>query len=51
MLGCPSDQLIQGHEVSGSLKGLSLMLIARVSLLGVGAEFLRPVVGVVGSYK
>ena len=41
MLGCPSDQLIQGHEVSGSLRGLFLMLIMMVSLLGVGAELLR----------
>ena len=40
-MGCPSDLQIQGHEVSGSLRGLSLMLITMVSLLGVGAEFLR----------
>ena len=41
MVGCPSDLLIQGHEVSGNLRGLSLMLITMVSLLGVGAEFHR----------
>ena len=31
----------QGHEVSGSLRGLFLMLIMMVSLLGVGAKLLR----------
>ena len=41
MLGCPSNRLIQGREVLGSLRGLSLMLITMVSLLGVGVEFLR----------
>ena len=40
-MGCPSDLQIQGHEVSGSLRGLSIMLITMVSLLGVGAKFLR----------
>ena len=45
MLGCPSNWLIQGHEVSGSLRGLSLMLITRVSLLGVEAEFLQMLQG------
>ena len=41
MMGCPSDLQTQGHEVSGSLRGLFLMLIMMVSLLGVGAELLR----------
>ena len=41
MMGCPSDLQTQGHKVSGSLRGLSVMLITMGSLLGAGAEFLR----------
>ena len=41
MMGCPSDLQTQGHEVSGSLRGLSVMLITMGSLLGGGAEFIR----------
>ena len=41
MMGCLSNLQTQGHEVSGSLRGLFLMLIMMVSLLGVGAELLR----------
>ena len=40
-MGCLSDQQTQGHEVSGSLRGLFLMVIMMVLLLGVGAELLR----------
>ena len=39
--GGPSVLQIQGHEVSGSLRGLSLMLIKTVSRLRVGVEFLQ----------
>ena len=41
MMGCLSDLQTLGHEVSGSLRGLFLMLIMMMSLLGVGAELLR----------
>ena len=41
MMGSPSDLQTQGHEVLGSLRGLSVMLITMGSLLGAGAEFLR----------
>ena len=37
---CLSDLQTQGHEVSGSLRGLFLLLIMMVSLLGVGTELL-----------
>ena len=40
-MGCLSDLQTQGHKVSGSLKDLFLLLIMMVSLLGVGAELLR----------
>ena len=40
-MGCLSNLQTQGHEVLGSLRGLFLMLIMMVSLLGVGAELLR----------
>ena len=40
MLGCLSNLQIPGHEVLGSLRGLFLILIMMVSLLGVGAELL-----------
>ena len=40
-VGVPKRLANQGHKVPGSLRGLSLMLIMRVSLLGAGAEFLR----------
>ena len=39
-MGCLSNLQTQGHEVLGSLRGLFLMLIMMVSLLGVGAELL-----------
>ena len=39
-MGCLSDLQTQGHEVSRSLKGLFLLLIMMVSLLGVGAKLL-----------
>ena len=38
---CLSDLQTQGNEVSGSLRGLFLMIIMMVSLLGVGVELLR----------
>ena len=38
---CLSDLQTQGHEVSGSLGGLFLLLIMMVSLLVVGVELLR----------
>ena len=41
MMGCLSDLQTQGHEVSGSLRSLFLMLIMMVSLLGVGEESLQ----------
>ena len=41
MVGCLSDLQTQGHEVSGSLRSLFLMLIMMVSLLGVGEESLQ----------
>ena len=41
MMGCLSDLQTQGHEVLGSLRGFFLMVIMMVSLLGVGAELLR----------
>ena len=41
MMGCLSDLQTLGHEVSGSLRGLFLMLIMMMSLLGVGAELLQ----------
>ena len=40
-MGCLSDLQTLGHDVLGSLRGLFLMLIMIVSLLGVGAELLR----------
>ena len=40
-MGCLSDLQTQGHEVLGSLRGLLLLLIMMVSLLGVGAKLLR----------
>ena len=40
-MGCLNILQTQGHEVSGPLKGLFLMLIMMVSFLGVGAELLR----------
>ena len=40
-MGCLSNLQTQGHEVLGRLRGLFLMLIMMVSLLGVGAELLR----------
>ena len=40
-MGCLSDLQTQGHKVSESLRGLLLLLIMMVSLLGVGAELLR----------
>ena len=41
MMRCLSDLQTQGHEVSGSLGGLFLLLIMMVSLLVVGVELLR----------
>ena len=41
MMRCLSDLQTQGNEVSGSLRGLFLMIIMMVSLLGVGVELLR----------
>ena len=46
-MGCLSDLQTQGHEVSESLRGLFLMLIMMVSLLGVGAELLPLLWGLV----
>ena len=40
MMGWIRDLQTQGHKVSGSLRGLFLMLIMMVSHLGVGAELL-----------
>ena len=42
---CLSDLQTQGHEVSGSLRGLFLLLIMMVSLLVVGVELLRLIWG------
>ena len=42
---CLSDLQTQGHEVSGSLGGLFLLLIMMVSLLVVGVELLRLIWG------
>ena len=39
-MGCLNDLQTQGHGISGSLRGLFLMLIMMVSFLGVGAELL-----------
>ena len=44
-MGCLSDLQTQGHEVSGSFRGLFLLLIMMVSLLVVGAELLRLIWG------
>ena len=44
-MGCLIDLQTQGHEASGSLRGLFLLLIMMVSLLGVGAELLRLIRG------
>ena len=44
-MGCLSDLQTQGHEVTGSLRGLFLLLIMMVSLLVVGAELLRLIWG------
>ena len=41
MMRCLSDLQTPGHEVSGSLGGLFLLLIMMVSLLVVGVELLR----------
>ena len=38
MMGCLSDLQTLGHDVLGILRGLFLMLVMMVSLLGVGAE-------------
>ena len=46
MMECLSSLLTQGHEVLGSFRGLFLMLIMMVSLLGVGADLLRMLWGV-----
>ena len=40
-MGCLSNLQTLGHEVLGSFRGLFLMLIMMVSLLGVGADLLR----------
>ena len=40
-MGWLSNLQTQGHEVSRSLRGLFLLLIMMVSLLGIGAELLR----------
>ena len=45
MMRCLSDLQTQGHEVSGSLGGLFLLLIMMVSLLVVGVELLRLIWG------
>ena len=45
MMRCLSDLQTQGHEVSGSLRGLFLLLIMMVSLLVVGLELLRLIWG------
>ena len=42
---CLSDLQTQGHEVSGSLRGLFLLLIMMVSLLVVGVELLQLIWG------
>ena len=40
-MGCLIDLQTQGHKVSGRLRALFLMLIMMMSLLGVGAELLQ----------
>ena len=49
-MGCLSNQQTQGHEVSGSLRGLFLMLIMIVSSRS-RSRASSDAVGVVGSYK
>ena len=45
-MGCLSNLQTLGHKVLGSFRGLFLMLIMMVSLLGVGADLLRMLWGV-----